>query len=71
MSYFEINKRYMQFHKKTSGGKYAFSIKILIKATLLFLFLFLVIVLIDKIDFPKPNKKIEKIIPNENLKIVK
>jgi len=27
--------------------------------------------LVDKIDFPAPNKKIEKIIPNENLKIVK
>ena len=26
---------------------------------------------IDKIDFPTPNKKIEKIISNENLKVVK
>ena len=25
----------------------------------------------EKIDFPSPNKAIEKIIPNENLKIVK
>jgi len=57
----------MQFQKKTSVGKYSF----LIKAVLLILFLFIVIVLIDKIDFPTPNKKIEKIIPNENLKIVK
>tara|TARA_Y100000748_G_scaffold269381_1_gene241466 strand:- start:50 stop:235 length:186 start_codon:yes stop_codon:yes gene_type:complete len=61
----------MQFHKKTSGGKYSFIIRLLVKAALLFLFVFVVIVLIDKIDFPAPNKKIEKVIPNENLKIVK
>ena len=61
----------MQFHKKTSGGKYSFIIRLLVKTALLFLLVFVVIVLIDKIDFPAPNKKIEKIIPNENLKIVK
>ena len=61
----------MQFHKKTSSGKYSFLIKILIKAAILFLFLFIAIVLVDKIDFPAPNKKIEKIISNDNLKIVK
>ena len=61
----------MQFHKKTSGGKYSFIIRLLVKAALLFLLVFVAIVLIDKIDFPTPNKKIEKIIPNENLKIVK
>jgi len=27
--------------------------------------------LVDKINFPHPNKKIEKIIPNENFKVVK
>jgi hypothetical protein len=27
--------------------------------------------LISKIDFPAPNKKIEKIIPNENFKTIK
>ena len=61
----------MQFHKKTSGGKYSFIIRLIVKAALLFSLVFVVIVLIDKIDFPAPNKKIEKIIPNENLKIVK
>ena len=61
----------MQFHKKTSGGKYSFIIRLLVKATLLFSLVFAAIVLIDKIDFPAPNKKIEKTIPNENLKIVK
>ena len=61
----------MQFHKKTSGGKYSFVIRLLAKLVLLVLLVFVVIVLIDKIDFPAPNKKIEKLIPNENLKIVK
>ena len=61
----------MQFHKKTSVGKYSFIIRLLVKVTLLFLLVFVAIVLIDKIDFPAPNKKIEKVIPNENLKIVK
>ena len=61
----------MQLHKKTSSGKYSFLIKILIKAVLLLFLLFIAIALVDKIDFPAPNKKIEKIIPNENLKIVK
>jgi len=40
------------------------------------LFLILVIILgvvflLNKIDFPAPIKEIEKIIPNENFKIVK
>jgi len=29
------------------------------------------ITVLGKIDFPAPNEKIEKIIPNEKLKIVK
>ena len=27
--------------------------------------------LVDQINFPSPNKKIEKIVPNENLEIIK
>jgi len=61
----------MQFSKKTSRGSYSFLIKILIKTAFVFLLFFIGIVLIDKIDFPAPNKKIEKTIPNDNLKIVK
>ena len=30
-----------------------------------------VVFFLNKIDFPAPKKEIEKIIPNENLKIVK
>tara|TARA_B000000532_G_scaffold118652_1_gene95267 strand:+ start:427 stop:612 length:186 start_codon:yes stop_codon:yes gene_type:complete len=61
----------MQFYKKTRPGKYSLLIRFSIKAIIFFLILFIAIVLIDKIEFPAPNKKIEKIIPNENLKIVK
>jgi len=46
------------------------------KALLIKVFLILVIIigaitLLNKIEFPSPNKNIEKIIPNEKLKIVK
>ncbi len=61
----------MQFYKKTSTGKYSLLTKLIIKAAILFLIVFIAIMMVDKIDFPAPNKKIEKIIPNENLKIVK
>jgi len=49
----------MHFSKNTSTGISKGSI---IKIT---------VVLLGKIDFPSPNKKIEKTISNEKLKIVK
>ena len=61
----------MQFQRKTSTGKLNGVIKILIKVCLVLLLVFISVILVDKIDFPSPNKKIEKIIPNEDLKIVK
>ena len=61
----------MQFQKNTSISKSNVLIKITIKVVLFFLLFFIAIVLFDKIDFPSPNKAIEKIIPNENLKVVK
>ena len=61
----------MQFKKKTSVSKSSYLIKILIKITLLFLMVLFLIVLVDKINFPQPNKKIEKIVPNETFKVVK
>lgn len=61
----------MQFHKKTSIGTSSYIIKALIKIALVIILLFVVIIFVDKIDFPSPNKKIEKIISNENLKVVK
>ena len=61
----------MQFTKKTSTGKVTTIGKFLIKVILVLFLLFLGIILISKIDFPAPNKKIEKIISNENFKTIK
>ena len=61
----------MQFQKKTSVRKSGYLIKILIKITLLSLTLLILIVLVDKINFPYPNKKIEKLISNDNFKVIK
>ena len=61
----------MEFQKKTSVGRVGNFMKILIKGAFFFIILLLLIVLVDKINFPYPNKKIEKIVPNENFKVVK
>jgi len=61
----------MQFEKKTRAGNASVIIKLLIKLTLIILFFLISVILIDRIDFPSPNKKIEKVVPNENFKIVK
>jgi len=59
----------MQFIKKTSSSQSI--IKLIIKISLIMLILLGIIFLLNKIDFPAPKKEIEKIIPNENFKIVK
>ena len=61
----------MQFTKNTSTGKLTAIGKFLIKVILVIIVLFIGVILISKIDFPAPNKKIEKIIPNENFKTIK
>ena len=61
----------MQFTKNTSTGKVTSIGKFLIKVILLAFVIFLLVVLITKIEFPAPNKEIEKIIPNENFKTIK
>ena len=61
----------MQFEKKTRVGSTSAIIKLLIKIILICLVLLIVVILIDRIDFPSPTKNIEKVIPNENFKIVK
>ena len=61
----------MQFHKKTSAGRFGNLMKILIRVAFFFITIVLLVVLVDKINFPYPNKIIQKIIPNENFKIVK
>ena len=60
----------MQFNKNSSSGKTK-SIGLLIKSILGITVIFTLVFFINKIDFPAPIKEIEKIIPNENFKIVK
>ena len=60
----------MQINKNTSSGK--INIIGLIVKTIIYLVIFLGLVFfLNKIDFPAPKNEIEKIIPNENFKIVK
>ncbi len=61
----------MQFEKKTRIGNTRGLVKIVVKIILILSILFATIVLIDRINFPTPIKKIEQIISNENFKIVK
>ena len=59
----------MQFIKKTSSSRSI--VGIVTKLVLLLVIILGIIFLLNKIDFPAPKKSIEKIIPNENFKIVK
>ena len=61
----------MQFTKNTSKGGLANLTKYLIKVFLLIFVLFLGVILLNKIEFPAPDKKIEKITPNENFQTIK
>jgi hypothetical protein len=58
----------MQFSKNTSTGT---GKSFLIKVILFLIIIIGAVVLLGKIDFPSPNKEIEKIIPNAKLKIIK
>ena len=59
----------MQFQKKTRAVTLE-RLQFFIKIILILAVLYIVVILVDKIDFPSPNKVIEKI-PNENFKIIK
>ena len=61
----------MQFSKNTSIGTRRKTLSVLIKVALVLVMITGLIVLLSKIEFPSPSKKIEKVIPNEKLKIVK
>ena len=61
----------MHFYKKTSIGKSNNYIKLSIKVILFFLVFCLILIMLDQINFPTPNKKIEKLIPNETFKVIK
>ena len=60
----------MQFTKKTSSGKVSV-IEFVIKSIIGLGVILGIIFFLSTIDFPAPKKEIEKIIPNENFKIVK
>ena len=59
----------MQFVKKTSSRKTILGL--IIKLALALFVILGIVFLLNKIDFPAPKKEIEKIIPNENFKIIK
>ncbi len=59
----------MQFTKKTSSSKRV--LNLVIKLSLVLFVVLGVIFLLNQVEFPAPKKEIEKIIPNENFKIVK
>ena len=61
----------MQFSTNTSISHKQSKLSLIIKATLIVIIISIMITVLGKIDFPAPNEKIEKIIPNEKLKIVK
>ena len=59
----------MQFIKKTSSRTNILGL--VFKFILALVAIVVIVFLLNKIDFPAPIKEIEKIIPNENFKIVK
>ncbi len=59
----------MQFIKKTSSR--VSILGLILKLAIALVIILGIIFLLNKIDFPAPKKSIEKIIPNENFKIVK
>ena len=61
----------MQFSKITSDCGNRGLLSFFIKAILILIIIVGSIVMLGKVDFPSPNKEIEKFIPNEKLKIVK
>ena len=61
----------MQFYKKTRVDRRTQLIKFSIKFMLILTLFFIIITFIDKVDFPSLKKDIQKVIPNEQFKIVK
>ncbi len=59
----------MQFTRNTSSRQRATSL--IIKLGFVIVLFLGGVFLLSKVDFPAPKKEIEKIIPNENFKIIK
>ena len=60
----------MQFNKITSSGKTNI-VRLVVKSIIGLAVILGLVFFLNKIDFPAPKKEIEKIISNENFKIVK
>ena len=60
----------MQIYKKTRSRSSSL-LSLVIKVVVILIIFAGIVFLLNKINFPTPNKVIEKIIPNENFKIVK
>jgi hypothetical protein len=60
----------MQFDKNTSSPKKN-AIGLVVKSIFGLAVILGIVLILNSIDFPSPKKEIEKIIPNENFKIVK
>ena len=60
----------MEFSKNTSSGKINV-IGLIIKFILGLAVILGLVFFLNSIDFPSPKKEINKIIPNENFKVVK
>ena len=61
----------MEFQRKNNNSIISRLRGPLVKITFILIILVGFIYALGSIDFPAPNKKIEKTIPNENCKIVK
>ena len=61
----------MEFQRKNNNSIISKLRGPLVKITFIVIILLGFIYALGSIDFPAPNKKIEKIIPNENFKIIK
>tara|TARA_B100000963_G_scaffold174129_1_gene151462 strand:- start:3179 stop:3361 length:183 start_codon:yes stop_codon:yes gene_type:complete len=60
----------MQIYKKTRSRSSSF-LSLSFKLLVILMIFIGIVFLLNRVNFPTPNKVIEKIIPNENFKIVK
>ena len=60
----------MEFNKKTRSVR-SYTVGLIIKLVLAIIVILGLVFVLNKLDLPVPIKEIEKIIPNENFKIVK
>ena len=61
----------MEFQRKNNNSIISKLLGPFVKITFILIILVGIVYVLGSIDFPAPNKKIEKLIPNENFKIIK